>query len=196
MIKLGSHNSWSFAKLKQWYVPAFVCRCQRLNIQEQYVRGVRLFDLRLRLHKNEWFPAHGSARFNVDFYDDLRWLNEQGDVYVRVLLEYNKIPKDFDKIVEQFKIVCSFLEKSLSNIKFFGGEAKCTWNVVYKFRNDNVKIIDKYSSTTSLFKSGKLSIIDDWWPWFYAKFHNKQNYKNFVESEQDGYLFIDFVDMI
>jgi hypothetical protein len=196
-LKLGSHNSWSFAPIN-WYIPHFVCKCQNLNIEEQYKAGVRLFDLRLRFKFNEsrWRVAHGSAFFNVDWREDLAWLNNKGDCYVRVVLEYNKKPVEYDLIKSLFKGYCEHLSSIFPNIKFFGGNRKWDWKRIYEFKNPDEPLIDKYSSTTSWFKSKSrfLKIIDDWWPWLYAKFHNKETIKQYkLYGPSDKWLFIDFV---
>lgn len=194
---LGSHNSWSFGPTK-WYIPSFVCRCQKLNIQEQYNAGVRLFDLRLRMSDYyHWGVSHGSAFFKINFFEDLKWLNEKGDCYVRIVLEYNKKP-DFSSWIENyFCEVCEFYELTFPKIKFFGGNRKWDWNIVYKFKNPDEPLLDRYSSTTSLFKSDNkfLRIIDDWWPWLYAKLRNKKIVKEYNENGPfDKWLFIDFVN--
>ena len=52
---LGSHNSWSYLPVKQWYFTpfAFTARCQSIDIRTQYEKyGVRCFDLRVRFDKN------------------------------------------------------------------------------------------------------------------------------------------------
>ena len=196
--KLGSHNSWSFGKT-EWYIPAFTCRCQKLNIQEQYNRGIRLFDLRIRFKDYKARVAHGLAIFDVNIDEDLAWLNDKKDCYVRVLLEYNAKPKHFKLLCALFRNVCGYMKMSYQNITFFGGYAKWNHNIkIYNFNTEEPKLIDRYSSTTSWFdiKNKFLAILDDWWPWLYAKFHNKKNYAEFVENNQGEWLFIDFVDML
>lgn len=193
-MKLGSHNSWSFGKT-DWYIPTFTCKCQNLNIQEQYNLGVRLFDLRLRLKKKVWYPAHGSACFKCDFIKDLKWLNEKGDCYVRLMLEYNSKPKNSNDIVETFDDYCTNLENTYNNIKFFGGRKKWDWtSYAHTCKNPEETLIDRYSSTTSFFSSTNklLRISDDWWPYLYAKCYNKDNYKKYKDSSD--WLFIDFVE--
>lgn len=195
-LKLGSHNSWSFAPIN-WYIPHFVCKCQNLNIEEQYKAGVRLFDLRLRLKDlYKWGVAHGSAFFKVDWREDLAWLNSKGDCYVRVTLEYNKEPLTPNFIQVCFIKYCSRLQELYPNIKFFGGNRKWDWEKIYVFNNPDEPLLDKYSSVTSWFKTKSrfLKIIDDWWPWLYAKFHNKETIKQYkLYGPSDKWLFIDFV---
>ena len=196
MLKIGSHNSWSYAPMA-WYIPSFTCRCQKLSIDKQYEAGVRLFDLRLRLVElYQWKAAHGSAILKVDWREDLAWLNSKEDCYVRVILEYNKEPEDLEVIESLFKGYCNRLEETFPKIKFFGGNRKWDWKRLYEFRNPDEPLLDQYSSVTSWFKSKNkfLKIIDDWWPWLYAKFHNKEIIKHYkLYGPSDKWLFIDFV---
>lgn len=197
---IGSHNSWSFAPTK-WYIPAFVCRCQKWNIQKQYEHGVRVFDLRLRMSPDDhWGVAHGAAFFDCDFKKDLKYLNQKKDAYVRVILEYNSKPKkNYDYLILDFKGTCGFLENYYKNIRFFGGRMKYSWEKLYTFNPINeIELLDKYSSTTSWFNSDNyfLKIIDDWWPWLYARFHNKKNYEKWLKSDRRKCLFIDFVNLV
>lgn len=200
-MRIGTHNSWSYGNT-QWYMPSFVCRCQSLDIISQYIRGSRVFDLRLRWNfkKNIWQVAHGPAIFDVNYLEDLKFLDEvPSDVWVRVILEYNSIPKKINFLKTQFIKQCKYLEETYKNIKFFGGRLKCTWSYIYIFKND-VELEDKYSSTTSWFKSSNyfLRILDDWWPWLYAFRHNKINYINFRKNFglSNKCLFIDFIEYI
>ena len=60
-------------------------------------------------------------------------------------------------------------------------------------------MVDYYSSTTSWFihtDNSFLRKIDDWWPWPYAKFHNK---KNIEKAKRDlrviDFILLDFVNI-
>lgn len=200
LVKLGTHNSWTYGKTK-WYVPSFLSKCQKLNIQEQYNKGARLFDLRLRLKKDgTWGVSHGMSFRKVDYKKDLDWLNSlETPVYVRVKLEYNFRPKNLEEIKPKFREICKELEETYPGIKFFDGALKNESEVIYQFKNPNLKLSRSYSSVTSLFKSNNrfLAIIDDWWPWLYAFLKNKENYENFVKNNRDPELwfFCDFIEM-
>jgi len=194
--KLGSHNSWTFAKTLHWYYPAFMARCQNLDIIKQYKTGVRLFDLRLRWDDClGWVVAHGFVKFKTDWKRDLEYLNNRKDCYVRVILEYNRpIRKDSD-ITANFSDMCRYLEIIYPNIKFFGGNRKWDWRAVYDFTTPNVSLLDRYSSTTSLFNSELklLRVIDDWWPWLYARLRNKKNIEEYKKNNSGQWLFIDYI---
>ena len=194
---LGSHNSWTFGKT-QWWVPSFTCRCQSLNIKEQYEKGVRFFDLRLKYSKKGWQVAHGSAIFKVSFYSDLTFLDSQKDCYVRIILEYNSKPKDEEKIKQYFRSECNTLKTLYPDIKFCNGRMKYSWEVIYNFLYEEPELLDRYSSTTSLFNSNNkfLKIIDDWYPKLYAKLNNKKIIEDYKKNGPfDKWLFIDFVEI-
>ena len=93
--------------------------------------------------------------------------------------------------------MCEEIEHFYSQIKFFGGRRKWDWKQIYEFENKDIPtLVDRYSSTTSLFKSDSkfLRIIDDLCPKLYAKLRNKKNFKEFDKGSND-YLFVDFVEI-
>lgn len=202
-MNIGSHNSLSYKYPEKWWMRPFhfVAKCQNVDFIQQYNLGVRVFDLRIAFGSDGFVQVkHGYMVFKVSgLYLDsfLKFLDEKGDCYLRVILEFNSKPKDIDYQEYRFKQTCEFLEKAYSNIKFFGGNRKYDWKVIYEFKNKDVPtLVDRYSSTTSLFKSDNkfLRIVDDIWPWLYARLMNKKNFAEFDKNSKD-YLFTDFVDM-
>lgn len=193
-MKLGSHNSWTFAPKAKWWFPAFTARCQSKNIQKQYKAGVRLFDLRLQLKGAVWCVAHGYCVFHANWKNDILWLSQQEEkVYVRVFLEYNRKPQNEETIINKFSDLCAYLEHRFETIKFFGGILKYNGRRVHNFINTDIPQIEgRISSDTSLFKSDNrfLAILDDLWPWLYAFLYNKKSYAN---HDTNKYLFLDFI---
>lgn len=200
---LASHNSWSFKRPKKWYLCPFwfTAKCQSKDIAEQWIRGVRMFDL--RLHFDSWGNLqvrHGIMEFNVPYnhlMNDLSFLNgkaSEEDVYVRVILEQNHISK-YNQTHQEWNFIkmCQSLEEYFPNIKFIEGVRKFDWQVVYQFKNKVPTMLNKYSSTTPLFGEGWhwYSKLDDWWPWLYAHLHNDHNYGKYIDY--DGYLMMDFI---
>lgn len=53
-MKLASHNTVTYPTIKQWYLRpfTFMARCQSRSHIEQYKRGARFFDIRVRFDKN------------------------------------------------------------------------------------------------------------------------------------------------
>ena len=190
-MKIGSHNSWTFRRPDKWWMRlfGFVTRCQSKDISTQLALGAEIFDLRLRLVGDEWRVAHGATTYGLLPYDDLFNLNSQTDgVYCRVLLEYNKEPKDCDNITSHFKGMCKALEIRYPNIRFFGGNCKWKWSkTVHDFGRKPPKFIDAYSSMADKNK------VNDLWPWLWAKHHNKAWKEKYAGTGET--LLMDFIDI-
>lgn len=185
---IASHNSWTFAKPKKWWmrIIAFTARCQNINIQEQYKLGVRLFDLRIKNNK----VYHGLIEYDIDFYKDLFWLNGKKDVSIRVLLESSK-----EGYEENFITIINTLIQIYPDIKFYGGQRKFDWKKIVNL--PDFSGVDRYSSTTTLFPKlkGKFwEICDDLFPWIYS-YVTKSKRKEWKELYKDIWLMLDFVEM-
>lgn len=202
---IGSHNSLTYLSVRQWYYKPFkfVAKCQSKPIYEQFCDyGVRVFDIRIRFKNGEPIVAHGPIEFKCDVLDYIEQINNLADkvfflnqpVYVRLILESNKKMKDQSKQQLLFYEFCEYCLANYKNIRFFGGNRKYDWEKIYLFKDD-IELIDKYSSTTSIFggkKDNFIAKIDDFWPWLYAKLYNKKNYAKY---DGTGVLFLDFVNI-
>lgn len=189
MQKIGTHQSLTYAKPRQWYYKPFhfVAKCQNKNYKEQYYEGVRLFDIRIKPYKGDWAVAHGNVVFDIDLYEVLRYLNEQGDCYVQISLEYNRCPKDHTNIINAFKKQCEILISSYPNIKFFGFGTKWNWDKVYSYPEEpNLEILQLVSSTTG-------NILDDWNPSIYTQVFKEdiRHIQKYLRPEV--WLSIDFI---
>lgn len=203
---IGSHNSLTYLPVRQWYYKPFkfVAKCQSKSIYEQFCDyGVRVFDIRVRFKNGEPIVAHGPIEFKCDVLDYIEQINNLADkvfflnqpVYVRLILESNKEMKDQSKQQLLFYEFCEYCLANYKNIRFFGGNRKYDWEVVYEFETKDPVLIDKYSSTTNIFggkKDSWTAKLDDFWPWLYAKLYNKKNYAKYTGIEV---LFIDFVNI-
>lgn len=161
----------------------FVAKCQDKNIKQQYYNGARMFDLRIRFDEiGETVIAHGLAEYPIGgLMDDLRFLNERDNVYVRVILEVSK--SDYaDELL--FTSYCAKLKSKFDKIKFIGGNRKYDWKQLFDFGIKGPAIKGLFSSITK-------SKIDDVWPWLYAKRNNDRNLDTYINYE--GYLMIDFI---
>lgn len=202
-MNIGSHNSLSYMKPAKWWMRPFhfMARCQSKDFIQQYNLGARVFDVRISFCDDGYIHVnHGAMEFDISgqyLNDFFAFLNDKGDCYVRVILEFNKKPKDIAYQEYRFREACGRFECFYPCIKFFGGNRKYDWKVVYEFANKDIPtLVDRYSSTTSLFKSDSkfLRIIDDLCPKLYAKLRNKKNFKEFDKNSTD-YLFVDFVEI-
>ena len=189
---LGSHNSWSYNKPKKWWMKliAFTARCQNIDIKTQYELGVRCFDLRIRFDKdcNTVF-AHGIIEYNIDadkVYDDLKWLDNKGDCYVRVIHEARNRPQYSNESISNFQYTCKELQCSFTNIKFWCGKSIYNWeHNDYEF-DYQPSCEEKYASVCAP------KLIDDWYPRWFAKHHNKEIKE---EGTEKDILLIDFVNI-
>ena len=206
-MNIGTHNSLTYLTPKTWWgkLLKFTARCQAVNYEEQYRLGARVFDVRL------WYDdymcteiRHGRIVYNISFIalDDMfKFLDEKGDCYVRILCEEDSFAKHDPLAINKeksFKESCKYYEECYKNIKFFGGNRKYDWKVLYNFKNKDIPtLVDRYSSTTSLFKSDKkwLAVLDDLCPILYAKLKNHTNREKHLASGSKDYLFIDFINI-
>lgn len=197
-MKIGSHDTMSYAKPESWWMRPFhfMCKCQSLNIYDQYKEGVRLFDMRVKWDKKQhcWKFAHGLAMFKTEPVEEIfSWLNQQdGHVLIRLVLEYNKPIKNMSEIEQKFKESCQEWVNKFSNISWFEFVRKYDWKKLFTHENEpRVDIYQATSSTTCLF-STKWSWLDDWFPWLYAKL---QNHDNIVQGTHHEYMLLDFIEI-
>ena len=189
---LGSHNSWSYLPLQQWWLKlfAFMSRCQQVDIKTQYEEyGVRCFDLRIRKNKkSNYVIAHGYAEYKYSeesLYHDLEWINKKGDCYVRVLHEVRNKKQCDTSTTSDFCSFCQSIENRFKDIRFWCGRNLYNWNVDYKFDNEP-SCEEKYASVCLP------KYIDDWCPWIYARLNNKHNIANQTGAD---ILLIDYVNI-
>ena len=169
---LGTHNAWSFLKPRKWYLRpfAFTARCQSKNIQEQYDAGSRYFDLRIRFDKHmNPIICHGSMEYKYSTKEleyDLNWLDYQGDVYIRIILD---LRADYDKTEswqeELFKKYCEYLSEKFPKLTLTCGAKLPKGEIVIPLETVNIPIV-------------------------YAKINNK---KNIEEYSEGNILLIDFI---
>jgi hypothetical protein len=182
-----------------------------VNIRAQYSLGVRVFDIRLWFDKDgRPLVKHGWITFRCSvekLSGILGWLNEKGDTSVRLILEtppFLLTPDPLAVMTEKkfyFTTFCTTLINTFKRVKFFGFRDKKTWETILGDRtNDEPVLIDRYSSTTSIFTGKpleskgwrrKVGFIDDLFPWLFARVWNKKIRKEVVGD----ILFLDFVDI-
>lgn len=190
-FKLGSHNSMTYLPPKKWYLYPFrfMAKCQSKTIEEQYNLGIRMFDLRIHFDKkNQPEFRHGAIAYKGDVISVLKFLNNKKDTRVRIILEdYRNNGNYLQECLFSLAVTTWALE--FKNIKFFGGNRKSDWMEIVHFKY-NPSIEDKYSSNNTNYTTG--TVLDDWFPWLYAKFNNRKN----IEKGTDKlYMLIDFIEI-
>lgn len=186
-----THNSWSFLRPRTFLgrIFNFMAKCQSKNIQEQYENyNVRMFDLRVRLENGHPIICHGLFEYQYDqLENDLDYLNNKKDVYVRIFLEVRTPRQDTDKQRIWFLNYCKSLEQIYENIKFCGGGPTYSGSInYYKFKYNCPTSEGCHASWATYNK------LDDLWPWLYAKLHNKESREKGTDYE---FLSLDFVEI-
>lgn len=195
-MKLASHNSWTYLSPKKWWMKllSFTAKCQNLNIYDQYKLGVRCFDLRVRFSKSgDMILAHGIIEYDYSEFnivEDLWFLNKLSTddfpIYIRVVNEVRNQKHDTIENEKRFEKLCRKFECLFPNLRFwYGMNLLKHQRVVYRFQN-NPSCEELYASVT------KPKIIDDWFPWLYARFNNKKNLKKGTDKD---FMLIDFVNI-
>ena len=188
-MKLASHNSWSYLNPKKWWMKliGFTAKCQDADIQEQYSLGVNYFDLRINFDDCLPQPVHGAVEYDNksrNLQKSLAWLNNKGNIYVRVILDIRNRQKEKELQETLFKGFCKNLELDYPNITFCCGENISTKEVLYNFL-PCPSCEEKYASVC------KPRIIDDWYPRWFAYRNNR---KLIEEGTDKEFLMLDFVN--
>lgn len=189
-MELGSHNAWSYLPPKKWWMKliGFTAKCQHVSIREQYKKyNVKCFDLHVNTSGGYVHVVHGKVEYDISYKElkqELRWLDYRKDVSVRVILDIRNKKEFTEKAQDEFIKMCKLFEKSYKNIKFWCGRNLYNWEVTYQFAYEP-SCEEKYSSVC------KPKIVDDWWPWLFAKKNNKELVQ---EGTDKDILLIDFVD--
>lgn len=138
-MKLASHNSLSYVKPKRWWEKLinFTAKCQLYDIEAQYQKGVRLFDIRVRRDDSSYGAysaksGHGLITYNICIIDVLYVLDslstKEDPVYIQLNLENRKQEEDKDFI--WFEELFKTFAKDYSNLIFCGGYAKHPWRKI------------------------------------------------------------------
>ena len=190
---IGSHNSWSYLRPRKWWMRliAFVAKCQRVDIRTQYLKyGVRCFDLRIRVDdEGKITVAHGPVEYDLEaenLLEDLMWLDEKGNCYIRVLHEVRTMEQYTKMNVDNFRWACASFEDGCQHIQFWCGKNLYNWQKDYDF-GDDPTCEETYGSVVP----GKKWLYG-WWPWLYAVTHNKAIKAKGTDKD---ILLIDYVDL-
>ena len=161
-----------------------------MDIKTQYEMGVRCFDLRVRFNQyGLGIVAHGVVEYCYTaskIYEDLAWLNERGDCCVRVIHEIRSAKQYKSRDIHRFRNFCSTIEHDYRYIHFWCGRNLFCWGYDYHFSGAEPTCEERYASVRSP------RLIDDWWPWLYARLHNRKILREGTDKE---ILLIDYIDI-
>lgn len=130
---LGSHNSFSCLPPKNLWgkITKLWGKCQSLNLQDQYDKGVRCFDIRLRRIENTWHIVHNRIDYGscneLNLISKLKSLcNNHDAVYFRFLLDERKIPKYARGYINLYLGYIQYIINLIPDIKI--AECRVFWN--------------------------------------------------------------------
>ena len=149
-------------------------KCQNLTIEEQYSKGVKLFDIRIKIVKNKIYSGHGLATYKADFGKIFSYLNLQRNCTVRLLLEGGSTSIFVDFV--------NMLIAKYSQIHFVGGQRKKDW--------EQVVDLPGFDCADYHWKHLKWWMIPN--PLKYAKKYNQKNKENINEY---AWSLFDFVEL-
>ena len=187
---LGSHNSWSYLTPTKWWMKLirFAGCCQDVDIKTQYEKyNVRCFDLRVRFDDEYVYICHGCIAYKYNTFqigEDLKYINDKKDCYVRVILDIRNEKDLTDEQVSNFIWFCSNLTYGYKNIKFWCGKELATWTTLFTFKED--------PSCEENYSSVKPPKYDEIYPRHYAKKNNKDI---IAKGTDKDILLIDFVNI-
>ena len=194
---IGSHNSWSYLRPRKWWMRliAFAARCQRVDIREQYLKyGVRCFDLRIRFDEDGVpIVAHGIVEYLYGWEaisEELKWIDEKGNCYVRVLHEVRTSEQYTPAAVKNFEWMCATMEYYFPRIQFWCGRNLYNWDKDYEMFGEPTDDPTCEETYGSVIKGKKW--LYGWWPWLYARTHNKAIKAKGTDKD---ILLIDYVDI-
>lgn len=196
---LGSHNSLTYLPCRKWwmYLINWAAKCQSKTLNTQFHDGAKYFDFRIRFKDGKPVIAHGLIEYkgNIDYMvANLNYFAEyfKETIYLRFVLEYNKIPEDFASQIASLVNLVRYYREKYPNITYTYIMSK--WNeqkvaTYYSKDTDTPTLIHKYSS---VLKEKRFL----WIPYWYAKLHNKKNrkaFKHVLEDKDNKVLMLDFV---
>lgn len=175
---IGTHDSFTYLPIKQWYLKpfSFIAKCQNKDIYEQ-IRRYNCIDVRIYFGSDcKWHFAHGLVNYKSDdaieiLHNLLIQINKT--FYVRLILEKVEDEDCIFCIFDKFQTVCKELETAYPNIKFFGGNYKKDWTKIYDFKTLFDSDVNQFISSMAYDARWYEKIC----PYLYAKRMNKVNFK-------------------
>lgn len=199
---LATHNSLSSYRPKKWWMTLLnpFAKCQSLSIEEQYAKGVRMFDIRVRPHT--WEAAHGLVTYDVDVDKVLTWVNERAQaehttIYIRLCCENNISGlSEWDEVV--FTGYWNFCNNVYKHLNFCGGYMKKGWYKLIDCKDP--EYLELYR-TFNVYKAkngwrNKLKSILEYICHPTPKYWAEKDNANYIEEYENynGYLMLDFVE--
>jgi hypothetical protein len=188
----GSHDSLTCGKEK-WYIRSFtfMSDTQSLLIEQQYLLGVRFFDIRVRFdnkkipHLNP-YAAHGLAKSNIDIWKTFDYLNiiSTGEIPIYIRVMYEDLKPFYKCNIENFEIFLSILYNEYKNLYFVTPRIKSDFSIKLNldFVPIDIPIINCHGQWVDYTKTGikkllsyRIPFIKDWCKKYNQTFKTIQN---------------------
>lgn len=184
---LGSHNSLSYLPTKGWrkILTPWV-RCQSLTIEEQYEKGVRYFDLRVKIVDGKgWCFCHNNAIFStvMEHKEIIDFLSEK-KANVRIMLDVRKTPDESEGYKNTFFDFVDWMKEN--------GVKVDSVIVYWEWKGYGTNSIKQHEYHTSVSAPWYKYILGTKW---FAKHYNKkylEENKDIVNGDNDVAL-IDYI---
>lgn len=188
-MKLGTHNSLSYMRCQWWLEPfAWIGRCQSMTIKEQFLYGVRYFDIRVKFVNGVAKSGHGLLTYDIlidDVLGLLQWYytkigKGKEEVIVRLFLENSKhnptlYAKEFMMCIEKWK-------EKYPELTFIEGGCRYDYKSYIDY---NIPVRVCYAE----YWKKKLCIP---WPKHWAKKHNKGLHEGDNSRQYSVYDYIQY----
>lgn len=192
---IGSHNSYSYLPPKNLWgkITKFWGKCQDLTLKEQYAKGVRYFDIRLRVINNKWHLVHnkidyGSCDSN-SYISDLCYICKKGDVYLRFILDERTKPDNTEEYIKSFITFVKSITYTVSKPNIL--ECRTFWDWINhneSINNDkHLEVIERHASVSASCYEYILGTKH------FAKKYNSDVYNDY-KNLKDSVLLIDYVE--
>ena len=147
---IGSHNSLTYFPPKNIIGKLLLpwTRCQDTTLTEQYAKGVEYFDIRVRFKKGKAQIVHNHIVFDGNINEELAKLNDTvtKPVYLRVILDIRKKPKDYTEQTADFLSFLSFIDYKFPKLKIDSAITYWDW---HELRNPKIAITECHASVLS-----------------------------------------------
>lgn len=204
---LGSHNSWSYLPIKQWWLRPFrfMYQCQEETITSQISNwDCRFLELRVSFDKKKQIQfSNGRANFTGDVYSRLADLLQLAMVsnrriYILVVLE-KRVHKQSINLFRQFckNIHQNYASKSKKFI-LLGAYDKKTGNKLYYFGSEKHKVNNVSLRHSSVGKNWLLRL----YPKAFAALYNMDLITKFKEehwstlNRDEDVIIMDYINYI
>lgn len=127
-MKLASHNSATGERPRNLWARWFrwIAQCQSKTILEQYMAGVRLFDIRVRYEGTVLRCCHGLATYDKTLYGICDQLLGKTDVWLMVTYEGFLDEKDYERFLVDVRCETQVHNLNLGHVSVKLPE----WNII------------------------------------------------------------------